>query len=95
MVPAKFQRNSLVFSRFLFPHQLSFFSLSLSLFSLGFCVDRHDEITRFEPRPYWVLVPSAVRNGRAIKFKWLKGKIFDPKEGERLQKSLLAAKTAK
>jgi DNA topoisomerase-3 len=45
--------------------------------TLGFCVDRHDEIQRFRPEIYWRLVPTIQKNDIKSKLKWEREHVFD------------------
>jgi DNA topoisomerase-3 len=47
--------------------------------TLGFCVARHDVITKFQPEPYWVLDVTARKSGggSAIKLEWERVRVFD------------------
>ena len=44
--------------------------------TLGFCVDRYDEIQRFKSTPYFKLVAHILRQGVKTKLKWQRGKIM-------------------
>ena len=49
--------------------------------TLGFCVERHDQITTFKPEPYWVLntiveVPGS-ETSRKLPLEWERGRCFD------------------
>eukprot|EP00729_Bicosta_minor_P008419 gene8419-1733_t len=46
--------------------------------TLGFCVERHDQIQGFQPEPYWV-IEVAVRKGlsAAIRLDWERVRLFD------------------
>jgi DNA topoisomerase-3 len=58
--------------------------------TLGFCVDRHDKITSFQPEPYWTLDLSMRYNNKSVTFTWGKGKVFD-QDVAGLYKSLVNA----
>ncbi|CAM39725.2 putative DNA topoisomerase III [Leishmania braziliensis MHOM/BR/75/M2904] len=45
--------------------------------TLGFCVQRHDEILNFKPENFWRLVPVASRSGAVLQFDWDRGRVFD------------------
>ncbi|KAG5498343.1 hypothetical protein JIQ42_03149 [Leishmania sp. Namibia] len=45
--------------------------------TLGFCVQRHDEILNFKPEDFWRLVPVASRGGALLQFDWDRGRLFD------------------
>ena len=44
--------------------------------TLGFCVDRHDEIACFEPEDFWVLEVH-VHKGAALLLSWERERLFD------------------
>eukprot|EP01065_Artemidia_motanka_P030973 TRINITY_DN3713_c0_g1_i1.p1 TRINITY_DN3713_c0_g1~~TRINITY_DN3713_c0_g1_i1.p1 ORF type:complete len:519 (+),score=128.96 TRINITY_DN3713_c0_g1_i1:65-1558(+) len=45
--------------------------------TLGFCVDRHDQIQNFKPEAFWRLVPHVQKGGRYMQFDWERGRVFD------------------
>lgn len=46
--------------------------------TLGFCVQRHDEIQTFKPDPYWVLqVTIKSPDGQELTTSWARGRSFD------------------
>eukprot|EP00941_MAST-03F_sp_MAST-3F-sp1_P006461 g6461.t1 len=51
--------------------------------TLGFCVDRHDEIQKFSPEPFWSLAcscqqaASPCKDHISIKLKWSRDRVFD------------------
>lgn len=46
--------------------------------TLGFCVQRHDEIQTFKPEPYWVLqVTVKTNDGREVCLDWQRVRCFD------------------
>ena|SRR3990167_10277801 len=69
MVHAKRQRtvySLTIFQLFTHCHQ-----------SLGFCVDRHDEIQTFTPEPFWSLSVSVKIDNYQISLQWKRKRIFD------------------
>ena len=44
--------------------------------TLGFCVDRHDDIQTFQPESYWQLI-ARVNKGAGIQLRWDRGRVFD------------------
>lgn len=63
--------------------------------TLGFCVQRHDEILNFKPENFWRLVPVASRSGALLQFDWDRGRVFDETMGRLLlQKVTKAGKVA-
>lgn len=44
--------------------------------TLGFCVDRYDEIQRFRSTPYFKLVAHILRNGIKTKLKWQRNRVM-------------------
>ncbi len=46
--------------------------------TLGFCVDRHDEISSFKPEPFWSLdVSVSASTGSQVALQWQRGRLFD------------------
>lgn len=46
--------------------------------TLGFCVQRHDEIQTFKPETYWVLQPTLKTNeGSGLVLDWQRVRCFD------------------
>lgn len=45
--------------------------------TLGFCVDRHDEIKTFAPEPFWTLDVSAEMGKAMLQLEWSRGRLFD------------------
>jgi DNA topoisomerase-3 len=47
--------------------------------TLGFCVDRHDEIVNFEPEPFWRLDVVVRKSGYSLALDWQRGagRVFD------------------
>lgn len=46
--------------------------------TLGFCVQRHDEIQTFKPEPYWVLqVTVKTQDDREVPLDWQRVRCFD------------------
>jgi DNA topoisomerase-3 len=49
--------------------------------TLGFCVDRYDEIQKFRPTPYFKLVAHILRMGVKTKLKWSRPRIMKERSG--------------
>ena len=46
--------------------------------TLGFCVERHDQITTFKPEPYWVLqVTVEASEDKRLSLEWERVRCFD------------------
>lgn len=46
--------------------------------TLGFCVQRHDEIQTFKPETFWVLrVTASTEEGRELPLEWKRGRVFE------------------
>ena len=45
--------------------------------TLGFCVDRHDEIKTFSPEPFWSVDVCVDVGGRPVKLDWSRKRLFD------------------
>lgn len=45
--------------------------------TLGFCVQRHDEIQQFQPEAFWVLDVTIKKNGDTIPLDWTRSRLFD------------------
>ncbi|XP_010247445.1 PREDICTED: DNA topoisomerase 3-beta isoform X1 [Nelumbo nucifera] len=45
--------------------------------TLGFCVQRHLQITTFKPEKFWTLHPYIIQNGYELKLEWSRNKLFD------------------
>lgn len=45
--------------------------------TLGFCVERHLQITTFNPEPFWSIRPSLSKGGHQIQLKWERNRVFD------------------
>ncbi|PRP75307.1 hypothetical protein PROFUN_05618 [Planoprotostelium fungivorum] len=56
--------------------------------TLGFCVDRADEISSFQPEPFWTIGVDVMHNGRRAKLEWKRGRVFDHETGIFFEKSL-------
>lgn len=63
--------------------------------TLGFCVQRHDEILNFKPENFWRLVPVANRQGINLQFEWERGRLFDECMARFLLQNLNKNKTGK
>lgn len=44
--------------------------------TLGFVVDRHDEIQSFEAEPFWTIDVALEHAGRELTLKWSRDKLF-------------------
>ena len=62
--------------------------------TLGFCVQRHDEIMNFKPENFWRLIPVMNRDGATIQFDWHRGRLFDEPVARLMHKQLTASSTA-
>jgi len=63
--------------------------------TLGFCVDRYNEIQTFQSEPFWNLQVSLDYNGRPIKLEWERGKLFNHEAALLFEKILSAEQAAK
>ena len=45
--------------------------------TLGFCVERHDEIQTFQPENFWTLDCSIEVTNRTVALEWSRGRVFD------------------
>ena len=45
--------------------------------TLGFVVQRHDDIANFKPEPFWRLSPIVEKNGQAVYGEWDRNRVFD------------------
>lgn len=45
--------------------------------TLGFCVQRHLQITTFKPEKFWSLHPHIVKIGHELQLEWGRDKLFD------------------
>eukprot|EP00796_Vickermania_ingenoplastis_P008249 gene8249-5770_t len=63
--------------------------------TLGFCVQRHDEILNFKPENFWRLVPVANRQGINLQFDWDRGRVFDEPMARLLHQKVSKSKTSK
>lgn len=45
--------------------------------TLGFCVQRHLQITTFKPEKFWSVCPYIMQNGYELNLDWERGKLFD------------------
>ncbi len=62
--------------------------------TLGFCVDRFDEIQQFVPKTFYKLVPVIDLNGGLTKLSWDKGRDFSRNAVQKLLSELEAEQTA-
>lgn len=63
--------------------------------TLGFAVQRHDEILQFKPESFWKIVPVLNRGGTIIQFDWERRRIFDEPIARLLHQKISSKKTAK
>ena len=63
--------------------------------TLGFCVQRHDEIVNFRPENFWRIVPTCNRGGFITQFDWHRGRIFDEAGGRFMREKVGASRAAK
>lgn len=45
--------------------------------TLGFCVQRHDEIQSFSPEKFWYVGASVAKDGVNVSLEWDRGRLFD------------------
>ncbi|GAV58963.1 Topoisom_bac domain-containing protein, partial [Cephalotus follicularis] len=57
--------------------------------TLGFCVQRHLQITTFKPEKFWVLHPYIIHNGYELLLEWERDKLFDQDVAKMFQKLVL------
>merc|ERR1712130_611181 len=50
--------------------------------TLGFCVDRHDEIQTFSPEDFWYVVPTVELNPFRTDLEWKRKRVFDHSIGD-------------
>jgi len=62
--------------------------------TLGFCVDRYDQIQRFTPEPFWKIIPIIEHDGRRLRLEWDTGRVFDHEVASMYEKMLKSIKTA-
>jgi DNA topoisomerase-3 len=62
--------------------------------TLGFCVQRHDEMMNFKSENYWRLIPLCNRGGGIVHFEWHRGRIFDEPCARLMQKKVTQTKLA-
>lgn len=49
--------------------------------TLGFCVQRHLDITTFKPEKFWALHPYIIHQGYELKLQWERHRLFDSDVG--------------
>ncbi|XP_059446946.1 DNA topoisomerase 3-beta isoform X1 [Corylus avellana] len=57
--------------------------------TLGFCVQRHLQITTFKPEKFWVLRPYIIQNGYELQLEWERNKLFDEDVATMFQKLVM------
>ncbi|KAM3572437.1 hypothetical protein VYU27_005564 [Nannochloropsis oceanica] len=45
--------------------------------TLGFCVQRHDNIQSFTPEKFWYVAATIVKDGVSVPLEWNRGRLFD------------------
>lgn len=45
--------------------------------TLGFCVERHLQITTFIPEPFWSIRPHLIKGGHQLQLTWERSRVFD------------------
>ncbi|KAI8468313.1 MAG: DNA topoisomerase [Monoraphidium minutum] len=45
--------------------------------TLNFCVERHQQITAFQPEPFWTVKPAVNKGGERLHLEWERGRVFD------------------
>lgn len=63
--------------------------------TLGFCVERHDQIQSFKPETYWVLKPQVRHSsGQVLTLEWERVRLFDKDVATMFQKVVKSSKSA-
>eukprot|EP00727_Mastigamoeba_balamuthi_P002805 m51a1_g12521 putative dna topoisomerase 3-beta-1 (925) ;mRNA; f:67-3603 len=62
--------------------------------TLGFCVDRYDEIQAFVPQPFWYVEPVVDAGGRALRLAWARHRVMDRGHAVQLFKGLKDSRAA-
>ena len=63
--------------------------------TLGFCVQRHDEIVNFKPESFFRIVPVVQKSGGNVAFEWNRGRIFDEPVARLIHSRVAATKAAR
>lgn len=63
--------------------------------TLGFCVQRHLEITTFKPEPFWIVRPHINKSGYQLQLLWDRSKVFDQDVCKVFQKLVIDSGSAK
>lgn len=63
--------------------------------TLGFCVERHDQIQSFKPEPFWVLKTQVLHpSGQTLQLDWDRGRLFDKEVAVMFQKAVKSSRSA-
>ncbi|EDO44262.1 predicted protein [Nematostella vectensis] len=63
--------------------------------TLGFCVERHDQIQSFKPEAYWVIKPKVVHSsGQSVVLDWDRVRVFDKEIALVFQKTIKESSNA-
>ena len=62
--------------------------------TLGFVVERHDEIQTFAPEPFWSVDVEVEKEGRSVTLSWDRGRVFDQEIGRLFETLVSEGKTA-
>ena len=63
--------------------------------TLGFCVERHDQIQSFKPETYWVLKPQVRHpSGQTMHLEWDRVRLFDKEVASMFQRAVQSSKSA-
>lgn len=63
--------------------------------TLGFCVQRHDQILHFKPESFWRILPVANRGGTVLQFEWDRVRLFDETMAHLLHRKVSRTKVAR
>ncbi|KAJ7297715.1 hypothetical protein O6H91_Y040400 [Diphasiastrum complanatum] len=63
--------------------------------TLGFCVERHLQITSFSPEPFWTVRPHLNKAGHLLQLEWERGRLFDREIAAIFQKMVADSQSVK
>ncbi|GBG76135.1 hypothetical protein CBR_g21883 [Chara braunii] len=63
--------------------------------TLGFCVQRHQEISMFTPESFWVVRPYIQKSGFRVELEWERGRVFDKEVAMMFHKLVIDGGAAK